>query len=232
MKFTDITNGLIDVQPVPASKMLPDWYKDTASYVSGIKEPDGNGQGSATIKRCMPVFDVLTAGYYLLTQADIWVSHIARNPEKPEEKQPWFQWAAGDIQFHPLPQVLLHPQTTGSNMPKWMNPWSIETPKGYSTLFIPPVHRDNPFVALPGIVDTDTYNPPVNIIFTLADPNFEGLVPKGTPIVQVIPFKRESWEMKFGNEEDNKKMHGQNFKLKSTFFDGYKNFFRAHKEYK
>jgi len=231
IKFTDTTQGMLDVNPIPASKMIPDWYKNTESYMNKTKAPVGNGQTAATIKRCMPVFDVLSAGYYLVTHADVWVSQVAPDPEKPNEKIPWFQWSSGEIQFHPVSQVLLHPESTGTDMPKWINPWSIETPKGYSTLFIAPVHRDNPFVALPGIVDTDTYNAPVNIIFTLADPNFEGLVPKGTPIVQVIPFKREPWKMQFGNEEDNKKIHKQKLKLKSTFFDGYKSMFRQPKEH-
>jgi hypothetical protein len=33
---------------------------------------------------------------------------------------------------------------------------------------------------------------PVNLPFLLKD-NFEGLIPKGTPIAQIIPIKRDNW---------------------------------------
>ena len=32
----------------------------------------------------------------------------------------------------------------------------------------------------------------------------EFVIPAGTPIVQVIPFKREKWQMRFGTEDENK----------------------------
>jgi len=182
----------------------------------------------------MPVFDAFNAGYILSTHTDIWVSQ----KETPDDdgnlvKAPWYEWPAFDaIQFHPVAQAPLHPAGTGSPIPKWINPWGIKTPPGYSTLFIAPVHRSNICVALPGVVDTDTYTAPVNIIFTLADPNFEGLIPAGTPIVQAIPFQREPWEMEFGTKEDVIEQNKVTSRLKSRFFDAYKTQYRQVKEYK
>jgi hypothetical protein len=231
--FTNTVDASDIYAPQPCSKLIPDWYKNTDSYISGEKKPDGKASTTATIKRCMPVFDVMNAGYLLVTHADVWVTQKADLPDNPDKKIAWFEWPSFDvIQFHPETQAPLHPAKTGTPVPKWMNPWSIKTPAGYSTLFIPPVHRDNPFSALPGVVDTDTYIAPVNIVFTLTDPNFEGLVPAGTPIVQVIPFKRDSWEMSIGTEKDLEEQNKIATRLRTKFFDSYKTQFRQVKEYK
>ena len=76
---------------------------------------------------------------------------------------------------------------------KWTVPWSIETPKGFSLLFTHPLNRmELPFVTMSGIVDTDEYECPVNLPFLIRE-GFMGVIPKGTPIAQVIPIKREKW---------------------------------------
>jgi len=229
--------------PVPAEKNIPEWYKQTNSYVGADKKPNGQGATTATIKRCMPVFDAITSGYIIESPADIYVSieeYEAKDPETkeliediPNKKVQVFEWANFSlISFHPVEQALLHPAKNEHNYPKWTNPWAIKTPIGYSTLFIQPMHRDLPFTILPGIVDTDKYFAPVNFPFTINDPNFQGLIPKGTPIAQVIPFKRDIWEMSLGNEQDVKNSISVITKLHTTFFDKYKNMFRQDKVYK
>jgi hypothetical protein len=235
--FTNTFGVPEEFYPQPTYKMLPEWYKQTESYVDGKKKPKGNGDTSGTIKRCMPVFDALTSGYYLITYTDLYVSQEENintfTAEFTGTRSPRFQWSSlNPIQFHPLEQAPLHPVATGDQIPKWINPWSIKTPPGYSTLFIPPVHRENAFVALPGVVDTDTYTAPVNIVFTLSNPDFEGLIPAGTPIAQVIPFKRESWEMKIGEEKEIIDQNKVTTLLRTKFFDSYKTQFRHNKEYR
>jgi hypothetical protein len=64
------------------------------------------------------------------------------------------------------------------------------------------------------------------------DPNFEGMIPKGTPIAQVIPFKREGWQMKIGSEKELKEQNTVTEKLKIKFFDKYKSMYWNSKEYK
>lgn len=228
--FTD-TMGVDDqYRPQPASFMIPDWYKNTESYIGGEKKPAGDGNTTGTIKRCMPVFDALNAGYLLITNTDIYVS---QKENEAGEKFPWYEWASHDaVQFHPQEQAPLHPGVDRNSVPKWINPWGIKTPPGYSTLFVKPFHRELPFSALSGVVDTDTYDVPVNIVFVLSDPNFEGLVPAGTPIVQVIPFQRESWKMEFGKQPEFEAQNKTTRKLRTRFFDSYKNQFRQVKEYR
>ena len=223
--FTNVSgfDGL--EQPQPASKFIPDWYKNMESYINGEKKPGGEGTALATVKRCMPVFDAIVAGYIITSPADVYVSL--------KDGQQYFEWSTlGLIQFHPVVQAPEHPAKNKHAYPKWMNHWAIRTPKGYSTMFVQPMHRESVFTILPGIVDTDEYYAPVNFPFVVNNPEFEGLIPKGTPIAQVIPFKRESWTMQFGGEKEIKEQANLTNKLSTTFFDRYKNMFRQNKEYK
>jgi len=219
----------VDVEkPVPASKIIPEWYKKLDSYVGGEKKPLGDGaRAPSTIKKCMPFFDAMSAGYKILSPCDVYV--------RQKDGQPEFEWTAFNmIKFHPIVQAPSLPQNKvhGVAIPKWNNPWSIKTPRGYSVLVIHPFNHDLPFTILPGIIDTDTFNVPIAFPFTLNEPNFEGMIPAGTPIAQIIPFKRESWEMKFGNQEDVKIILRQGTKLLARFFDAYKTVFRQTKQYK
>lgn len=212
-------------QPQPASKFIPDWYKNMESYMGGEKKPDGNGGNNATIKRCMPVFDAINAGYIITSPADVYVS--IKNGVQ------FFEWATlGLISFHPIEQAPEHPARKPHSYPKWINHWAIRTPKGYSTMFVQPMHRESVFTILPGIVDTDKYYSPVNFPMVINDPNFEGMIPKGTPIAQVMPFKREEWTMQFGGAKEIKEQAENTAKLSTKFFDRYKTMFRANKEYK
>lgn len=223
--FTNVSDFKDIEKPQPASVFIPDWYKNMDSYIGGNKKPRGNGNTNATIKRCMPVFDAITAGYIVTLPADVYVSI--------KDGGQYFEWAElGLLGFHPVEQAPEHPIRKPHAYPKWMNNWSIKTPKGYSTLFVQPMHRESIFTILPGIVDTDEYYPPVNFPFVINDPEFEGLIPKGTPIVQVIPFKRESWQMKIGSKKEIKEQANIAQKIRTKFFDGYKTMFRASKEYK
>lgn len=224
--FTNCTNYTEIDKPQPASSFLPSWYKELDSYMGKIKKPAGNGQTLATVKRCMPVFDALTSGYIIVTPADVYVSQIDGSSH--------FEWSAlGMIGFHPVEQAPTHPaNNVKTHYPKWINPWAVRTPKGYSSLFVQPFHRDSFFTILPGIVDTDKYFAPVNFPFVLNDANFEGLIPAGTPVAQVIPFKRESWNLEIGGYEEIKEIQKVQQQTETRLFDKYKLLFRTKKEYK
>lgn len=246
IKFIDTVGVAKECYPKPSSTFIPEWYKSMDSYINGNKIPPTDGGTASTIKRCMPVFDSLTSGYIIVSNIDVWVSQVPQIPEEnrsdenlDESKfptQPAFQWASQEaIAFHPIMQAPDHPNRGNHNLsyPKWVNPWGIKTPKGYSTLFIQPFHRESVFTILPAIVDTDNYYAPVNFPFVLNEADkFEGLIPAGTPIAQAIPFKRESWKMEMGNSDDFKQQFDIARDLRTKFFDGYKTRYRQPKEYK
>jgi hypothetical protein len=229
MKEITFTNvlGLDFFPPKPAVKEVPDWYKKTPEYIGNqSKLITDSGNTPHTIKKCIPVFDVMTAGYILYTQVDVQVTQ--------QDGQPYYHWSdQGAISFHPIDQAPLHPGVNGAPFPKWNNPYAITTPPGYSTLFVPPMHNPNGiFKVLPGLVDTDTYKAPVNFPFTLDDVKWEGLIPAGTPMVQVIPIKRDVWEHKIGDDSNRREQSLITSRLKTLFFNSYKRQFWHRKEYR
>ena len=223
--FTNTCSFLDVEKPIPASNNIPDWYAGLNSYIGDTRIPSANDKTPSTIKKCMPVFDSIVFGYLIKSATDVFVTAVDGVSN--------FQWPSLDtINFHPISQAPSHPYFNGQDYPKWRNVWSIKTPKGYSTLFVQPFHRESVFTILPGVVDTDQYTAPVNFPFVLNDINFQGIIPKGTPIAQVIPFKRDDWCMEFGKEEDFAEQFKITQNLKTKFFDGYKTTFRQTKTYK
>jgi hypothetical protein len=79
----------------------------------------------------------------------------------------------------------------------WKQPWGIETPKGWSSLITQPLNQIHlPFETMSGIVETDTFYQlpfPNNVPFLLKK-GFDGVIPAGTPMFQIIPFQRKEWE--------------------------------------
>jgi hypothetical protein len=225
--FTNIIDNFELEMPLPSSKSLPQWYKELKSYMNGKKVPDGKGETQGTIKKCIPVFDVITAGYLIVTHVDIFVS-------KKEDNSTYYEWALSPaLDFHPIEQAPTHPNTQNAPYPKFINPWAIQTPKGYSTLFIKPTHRDTPISIFPGLVDTDNYIASVNLPFVLTDPSFQGLIPKGTAIAQIIFIKRENWISEQNNSDARQKeINMLRNKLRTVFFDSYKTQWWQKKSYK
>ncbi len=223
--FTNIF-GLDFFPPKPAVKEVPEWYRNTSEYMGDQgKKVSGEGGTPHTIKKCIPVFDAITAGYILYTQVDIQVSQ--------QDNLPYYNWSDQNaISWHPIEQAPLHPIKNGAPYPKWNNPYAITTPPGYSVLFTQPMHRESVFTILDGIVDTDTYKAPVNFPFVLNDVKWEGIIPAGTPMAQVIPFKRESWEHKIGSDKEQQEQDKVTRKLKTLFFNSYKRQFWFKKIYK
>lgn len=101
--FTNVSNFDGLEQPQPASKFIPDWYKNMESYVDGSKKPIGDGVSPATIKRCMPVFDAMVAGYIIVSPADVYVSI--------KDGSQYFEWSDLNlIKFHSIVQAPEHPE--------------------------------------------------------------------------------------------------------------------------
>jgi hypothetical protein len=224
IKFTNVF-GFDFFPPKPAVKEVPKWYIDTPSYMNNKRIYATNGLGTPhTVKKCIPIFDAMTAGYILYTQVDVQVTQ--------QDGLPFYTWSSQDaISFHPIEQAPLHPIKNEAPYPKWNNSYAITTPPGYSVLFTQPMHRESVFTIFDGIVDTDTYKAPVNFPFVLNNLKFEGIIEAGTPLAQIIPFKRESWKHKVGSKKEIEEQEMITSQLKTFFFNSYKRQFWSRKEY-
>jgi len=214
--------------PVPSIKTVPNWYKDMETSYAKDKTNNFEVFKTQTIKRCMPVLDAITIGYMFKTFTDIYV----HEDENKMIRYEWSQDRMDAISFHDESQVVNYKnENRGPGVPKLRSPWGIKTPKGYSCLFIPPMHQPaSGITILEGVVDTDTYTNSVQFPFIL-DKGFTGLIPAGTPFAQIIPFKRDSFRMKIGETDQSLEDILVQKTIRSTFINGYRNKFRQQKDY-
>ena len=208
--------------PEPAVKHVPEWYKSLAKHdkwnddkhLHPVNNIGGDGARVAT-KMCMPFMDSLTAGYYYLLEDDLLV-------ELDEDGRPTLSWSGGVMLIDKRPTIELpvpdncHPIHYG-----WRMNWFYETPPGYSVLITHPLNRPElPFYTMSGIVESDIWGLPVFTAFFLKR-GFQGIIPKGTPIFQIIPFKRDNWELEVKATQEELDKHDFKAENRRSMLYGY-----------
>ena len=193
----DLAGMIPNVQP--ATKFVPQWYKDMPKDTMELNQYDKKAQivtHAPMIKRCVPIRDYMTSGYII----PYWVDTLLRKDTEGTyqdifgHRPDWMQkynlgvdWHTNN-QFENSPLVKL---SDGEKLVKLLSPWMVRTPKGYSTLFFSPFYHESNVMILPAIVDTDTHAIPTNFPAVLI--GNEVRIEIGDPIIQALPFKRESW---------------------------------------
>ena len=229
----------VELPPVNSASLIPDWYKKTSRFINGDKPYNdfiqlhkdshaiGNKDIHMTLKNCQPFIDTLTSGYMIRLPAAILVY-------KDELGNSIIKWSTDfaviDSQDNKILGGFKAPDGYFPQFFRWQNMWITQTPPGYSSLFTHPLNRfDLPFMTLSAVVDTDKHPNSVIIPFFIKD-DFEGIIEEGTPIAQVLPFKRENWESSV-EKTDNSYRYAV-AKVKSGFVRTYRNKFWSKKIYK
>lgn len=189
IKFA-IDDQLWDISiPKPTKSYLPQWFKDTERlYDLGSDNPSNQGK---TFKVCMPFTDSMISGYIFELWADLKVvdtEGIKNVYWKDESYQVLTSRDSGQTGKMTLPAGYSDQHFA------LRHPLFIQTPPGYSILVTQPFNRfDLPFHSLTAIIDSDkTPFFPGNFSLFIKE-DFEGLIPVGTPLFQIIPFKRDEW---------------------------------------
>lgn len=176
--------------PKPAKAFIPDWYKKAESQYTTKDGETFNG-----LKTCVPYLDGLTAGYMLVTPVNIYV-----NEKNDDLSNLQIRWD-GPASLKSF--IKERDPESGATMPRpaghypnhliWEGFWTIKTPKNYSLLFTHPFNRyDLPFTTVSGLVDSDKFFAAGNVPFFIKE-GFSGVIPANTPIVQLVPIKRDTW---------------------------------------
>lgn len=204
--------------PETASKCLP-------SYFRPIKPQSNDSPNSNTVKRCVPFIDAMSQGFILPLWTDVYVRSEdgELSVDLPENNRLY-----EGIGEHSLEQIPDHPLVEnpyGKIILKFENPWTIETEKGVSCIFTSPLnHLETRFKILDGVVDTDTYYNPVNFPFIWTGGDGQFMIPRGTPLVQIIPFRREGAKLEVGITDENRNLKVQTT-LGTVFRNAYRTFF-------
>ena len=199
---------------VPASSVLPDWYKKLNTDFEPnvpphmIEDPFNrykDHQNQPTVKKCPGIFDFLHAGYIV----PAWSDFVFRWSEKSE----YIFEFKGSIPVERLrrdgmtPVVLGHDHPQAEGAPFWDNsckdimkivsPWTVDTSEGISVMLLQPYyHNSTEYTVMPGLLDSDMNHIANKQIQIFIKINVQGkniFIEKGTPLLQVIPFKRTDY---------------------------------------
>jgi hypothetical protein len=175
--------------PVPAREVLPQWFKHLPPVDNSRVSTSDNG---LTVKRCMPFLDALMAGWILPVAATV---RIEITDQDTTVNCGW-DFDRTLVSNHHNYQVAGNPREPRPPC-KFHNYWNIQTPRGVSCLFVAPLNRPNGVVeVVSGMVDTDEYHALINFpFFAIAHDGLHTL-DRGTPLVQVIPFRRSDIRMR------------------------------------
>lgn len=182
-------------EPIPAVQGLPEWFKAMPQRVVNPR----SGYQQETLKRCPPFIDAMTYGFLILLATDLKVQDGEFSWDFAVPAGAATDYSISPIDFHDPIQAAGSPFFDDDRyIIKFTNFWTIEAPPGFSLLFTHPVNRrDLPFTAFTGLVDCDAYRDvPVQFPAHWHDANFDGVLPKGTPLVQCLPVKRQTWHVR------------------------------------
>jgi hypothetical protein len=225
--------------PIPAKKTVPDFFVNTKRNNSNTKSTNNdldvlramgtNDPSHGTYKACLPFTDSLVSGYTITLPCSIYLKPVPNNEGIKTHIWNPLEWNGI---FDEVP-TLTHPHLPvpygfENRVLRWTPKWKIQTPLGYSTLFFHPNYREDlPFKTLTGFVDTDKHTNEMLFPFYIRE-NTEAVLPAGTPIVQFIMVKRDSWESSKTEHDDE---HLGLARMKRFMFGGYQKMFWSPKKY-
>lgn len=176
----------------PAKNSIPDWFKNGTRFPSFV-DPKKIVELPIPLtgfKLCTVFTDAMTTGYMIPLPVDIAVKQTDGGPSitwndseiKVADVRP-----VGNLNTLPIPLGCSDTHFT------WTLQYAFTIPKGYSALMSHPYNRyDLPFITLTGVVDGEIDLYGGSAPFFMSN-TFEGIIPAGTPMMQIHLFKRENW---------------------------------------
>ncbi|MBV7259369.1 hypothetical protein [Erythrobacter crassostreae] len=190
-------------EPERAIRFAPEWFRKLKPEMGVL---DAEGLPGLTAKACLPMTDAFSLGFVIPLPYDVQLQVPA---DEVNIEMGWGEHCAfAPIESH-MPQQLGAPQPPFAQvMPlKFINPWRIKVSDGYSLLFQPLVNRpEMPFYCFSGLVDCDRFDTTINFPFIWTAGPGEFMLPAGSPMVQVIPIRRDAMikghEVRASNEAE------------------------------
>lgn len=208
---------LEDCLPKPAHEYIPQWWKDSPTVKT---ENTFDSKTSGNMKACPSFADYFTKGYIVPMWVDSYLKYDSETGQ--------WSWTVSDNRFswdyHPNSQYLDYVDHKFLNKNSFFTfksqlPWNIFTTKGYSLYQLPTFfHFNEDFSVVPGVRDTDIYHE-MNIQILIHSDKKEIFIPRGTPIAQYIPFKREKtqYDIREANEKDLLKISAHELNMSTRF---------------
>jgi hypothetical protein len=179
--------------PILARSALPDWLRDMPAKAHS----EIHGRDIRTVKQCPPFVDAMAYGFMILLPCDVSVDHGAFSWTWDIAKPATEQHPRAPLSFHVAGQFPGAPfARDGQAALKFNSFWTIELEQGWSLFATHPVNRDDlPFRLISGLVDSDRfYDGGINFPAIWTEPDFSGVLLKGTPVAQCFAVPRVAHE--------------------------------------
>ena len=184
VRITPEDNRLMTMPPyLNGPTTMPKWYK-SLSKTRGMK-------------KCAAINDYLSLGITI----PLWSNLYFRPNEEDNQWEsrienmspPLRNIGVSGFNYEDSGQCPIHDvrKIEKAQIPKIISPWRIETAPGWSCLFLPVLWEPSTnYDVLPSIVHTDFYHT-TNLVLNIKA-NTDFMIPYGTPMYHIIPFKRTS----------------------------------------
>jgi hypothetical protein len=243
--FEKINKDVCDVSksPEPAIRSVsPEWWSDIPRYMDtqvNKEVPFLHHRSNSTIKSCPAINDCFNFGYIIYLPFDIYLD--ATDPENlgwyvPDIDTTGLDRRSGEnnfITYNSKKELHSFPVPDGyhSVVLKLNTLWGIKTEDGYSSWLTQPMYRyDLPLLAMDGVIDTDKYPSRFPHTFFVKS-GFVGVIKASTPVIQIIPFKREDYTSEIV-ELDKENVKNNHEIQNVTFSNSYKKNFWTRKKFK
>lgn len=193
--------------PIMAKDVIPE---EILTLPEGKEKYRSDENPTLNIKSCPPAMDFLSAGYIIKSSYCVELQSVIyqfKENIKIKTAKTVFDNPDDQNMFARKSMAVFYddacPVSNGGKKQrvyfKFKTSWGIKTPPGYSCLIMKPYYiAENRYDLLPAIVDTDTYHSPIPVTGYLNVKDLVRIEP-GTPLLQVIPFKRDDWNMSIQN---------------------------------
>jgi hypothetical protein len=154
------------------------------------KRMSGTNYNHDTVKKCPGINDWMLTGFIISAWSDI----VITQSEEFGTSAVLRNGADGASAHAPSQCIdLLTDKSHYHGTVKLPGTWHIKTSPGWSIMIVPLWYwKDQPWEALPGIIHTDNHHTEINFNFTMKSTKESITIPAGSPIVQIIPFKRDA----------------------------------------
>lgn len=218
IRFVSKIKGLEKIEeckPKLATKYIPDWFKNIP--------PDTSPKGVKTVRICPSFPDFFSSAYVV----PMWMDSILNYDKNIDQ---WNVDCTNELTewtIHGKPQFLNYTEASvfGNKADfvfKAVSPWYVFTPPGYSVLQLPMFyHFNKEWSVMPGIIDTDIHHEINQQVLYHGDGN-DVFIPRGTPFVMYLPYKREDFDLivRQIDDEEQQAIDLNNLNFKTTHYQG------------
>lgn len=191
--------------PQKGNKFLPEWYKKN-KFINHYESHHNfyKGKEIAGAKNCPAIQDIITTGFVIPLWANFYFTTLDNGEYVYEFTISNATGESIDIHVNNHGENQTHgldlEKTSDGMILKLMLPYWFQVPEGYNLLFTDPFyHFRKDIRCLSGVVEGDKWGT-IQVVFEILKPEFH--IEAGTPLIHVIPYRRETLNFTSRNGEE------------------------------